>query len=285
MLPLLQFALNDAYYEATSSTPFWILLGQDSRSPLDFAAPSETNSLNGTGYEPDTQLKQKLDEVNRFIQEYQDEVIARMKSQADRYCHNYTFEPGDQVLLSTKSHPALVGNRKQQDLQVGPFVVKQRINNNIYELEELPPAVPSTQNITFLSPFHPNIVRFSTRPPEDVALPEIIEDSIEWEVNKVTDFRQVRDRSWWYKVKWIGVQQEQCVTIQSYERRNRALVRTCFCYEQKSTEPLHVTIVTFTVIEIAGCHYMTSNHNTGGRKLVFIHACGPLAALCSLRLG
>ena len=116
VLPLLQFALNDAYCEATSSTPFRILLRWDPRSPLDFAAPSETNSPNGTVYEPDTQLKQKLDEVNRFIQERQDEVMAKMKSQADRHHCNYTFEPGDQVLLSTKSHPVLVGNRKQQDL-------------------------------------------------------------------------------------------------------------------------------------------------------------------------
>ena len=153
VLPLLQFALNDVYCEATSSTPFRILLGQDPHSPLDFATPSEINSPNGTGYEPDTRLKQKLDEVNRFIQERQDEVMARIKSQADRHRHSYTFEPGDQVLLSTKSHPALVGNRKQQDLRVGPFVVKQRINDNAYELERLPPAVPSTQNITFLSPF------------------------------------------------------------------------------------------------------------------------------------
>ena len=209
MLPLLQFALNDAHCEATSSTPFRILFGQDPRSPLDFAAPSETNSLNGTVYEPDTRLKQKLDEVNRFIQERQDKVMARMKSQADRHYRNYTFELGDQVLLSTRSHPALVGNRKQQDLRVGPFVVKQRINDNAYELEGLPPVVPSTQNITFLSLFYPNVVRFSTRPPEDVALPEIIEDSIKWEVEKVTDFRQARDRSRRYKVKWIGVQREQ----------------------------------------------------------------------------
>ena len=105
--------------------------------------------------------------------------MARMKIQADRHCRNYTFELGDQVLLSTKSHPVLVGNRKQQDLQVGPFVVKQRINDNAYELEGLPLAVLSTQNITFVSSFHLNVVRFTTRPSKDVAFPEINEDSIE----------------------------------------------------------------------------------------------------------
>ena len=105
VLPLLQFALNNAYCEATSSTPFRILLRRNSCSPLDFAASSETDSPNEDGCEPDMRLKQKLDEVNRFIQERQEEVMARMKNQVDRYYCNYTFEPGDQVLLSTKSLP------------------------------------------------------------------------------------------------------------------------------------------------------------------------------------
>ena len=113
VLPLLQFALNDAHCEATSSTPFRILLGRDPRTPLDFAAPSETDPSEGDNREPDARLKQQLDSVNEFIQERQQEVMARMKTQADKHRRNYKFEPGDQVLLSTKSHPALMGNRKQ----------------------------------------------------------------------------------------------------------------------------------------------------------------------------
>ena len=209
VLPLLQFALNDAHCEATSSTPFRILLGRDLHIPLDFAAPSETDPSEGDNREPDARLKQQLDSVNEFIQERQQEVMARMKTQADKHRRNYKFEPGDQVLLSTKSHPALIGNRKQQDLRVGPFVVKQRINDNAYELERPPPAVPSTQNITFLSPFHPNVVQFTTRPTEEVAIPEFIDGEPEWEIEKVTDFRQVRDGSRRYKVKWVGAQKEQ----------------------------------------------------------------------------
>ena len=53
----------------------------------------------------------------------------------------------------------------------------------------------------------------------------------------------------------------------------------CSYYEQENTEPLHVTIDIFTVMKLAGCHHMTSNHNTGGRKLAFIYACGLLTAL------
>ena len=53
MLPLLQFALNDIYCESTSSMLFQILLGQDPRSLLDFAASSETDSLEEDGREPD----------------------------------------------------------------------------------------------------------------------------------------------------------------------------------------------------------------------------------------
>ena len=66
--------------------------------------------------------------------------------------------------------------------------------------------VPSTQNITFLSPFHPNVVQFTTRPTEEIAIPEVIDGEPEWEIEKVTDFRQARDGSRRYKVKWVGAQ-------------------------------------------------------------------------------
>ena len=72
VLPLLQFALNDAHCEATSTTPFRILLGRDPRTPLDFAAPPETDSIGEESREPDEKLKQQLDSVNKFIQERQE---------------------------------------------------------------------------------------------------------------------------------------------------------------------------------------------------------------------
>ena len=118
-----------------------------------------------------------------------------MKDQANKYRRYYFFKLGDQVLLSTKSHPSLLGNRKQQDLRIGPFVVKKRVNDNAYELEGLPPAVPTTQNITFLTPFHPNKIRFATRPPVEVATPEMVDGEVEWEVEAVTDFRQTKKGS------------------------------------------------------------------------------------------
>ena len=132
-----------------------------------------------------------------------------MKDRADKHRRVQIFEPGDQVLVSTKSHPALMGNRKQQDLRVGPFVVKRKINDNAYELEGLPPSVPCTQNVTFLSPFNPNLPCFASRPPIEVAVPEQVDGEMEWEVEAVTDFRQSRRGDRRYKVKWVGAQKEQ----------------------------------------------------------------------------
>ena len=44
LLPLLQFALNDAYYEATSTTPFRVILGRDPCSPFRFVTGEEERS-------------------------------------------------------------------------------------------------------------------------------------------------------------------------------------------------------------------------------------------------
>ena len=132
-----------------------------------------------------------------------------MKDQANKHCRYYFFKPRDQILLSTKSHPSLLGNRKQQDLRIGPFVVRKRINDNAYELEGLAPAVPTTQNITFLTPFFPNKARFATRPPIEVATPKTVNGEVEWEVEAVTDFCQTKKGLRRYKVKWVGAQWKQ----------------------------------------------------------------------------
>ena len=155
LLPLLQFALNDAHCEATGSTPFRILYGRDPTSPFQFLTGEERQGqfLGPQLWEAD--LNRRLTEVNNFVRQRQEQVAARMKERVDRARRVLIFQPGDLVLLSTKSHPRLEGNRKQGRIRVGPFAVKRQVNPNAYELEGLPPDLPRTQNITFLTPYHP----------------------------------------------------------------------------------------------------------------------------------
>ena len=209
MLPLLEFALNDAHCDATGSTPFRVLYGRDPTTPFRFVRGEEIREAPLGPLQQEAELNRRLGEVNLFIRQRQEEVAARMKERHDRARRILTFRPGDLVLLSTKSHPRLEGNRKQGRIRVGPYVIKSQRNANAYELEGLPAGIPAVQNITFLSPYHTSPIRFEDRPASAGTEPELIDGELEWEVEQILDFRQNRRGQRRYLVQWTGTPQQQ----------------------------------------------------------------------------
>ena len=209
LLPLLQFALNDAHCEATGSTPFRVLYGRDPTSPFRFLTGTTSSEDTREPFQVEAELNCRMGEVNEFIRQRQEEVAARMKDRVDRARRVLLFQPGDLVLLSTKSHPKLEGPRKQGRIRVGPYVVKAQRNANAYELEGLPPGIPAVQNVTFLVPFYPTPTRFQDRPGGTQVEPEVIDGELEWEVEAILDFRQTRRGHRRYLVQWAGSPQRQ----------------------------------------------------------------------------
>ena len=109
---------------------------------------------------------------------------------------------------------------------------------------------PQPRTSLFSPPFHPNHPRFATRPPAEVATPEIIDGEVEWEVEAVTDFRQFRNGTRRYKVKWVGAQKEQWLgesemkhcpaAIRQYFTTNNLPIPTAvsqFCTTAEAEEP------------------------------------------------
>ena len=109
----------------------------------------------------------------------------------------------------TKSHPQLADARKQGRIRVGPFVVKRQVNPNAYALEGLPPGLPTTQNVSFLTPYHASPIRFEDRPGEAANESELIDGELEWEVERVEGFCQQRNGTRKYLVRWAGTPQTQ----------------------------------------------------------------------------
>ena len=247
LLPLFQFALNDAHCEATGSTPFRVLFGKDPVSPFRFLTGEETAGHPIGPRLQEADLNRRLTEVNHFIRLREEQVAARMKERVDRARRVLTFHPGDQVLLSTKSHPRLAGARKQGRIRVGPFVVKKQVNPNAYELEGLPPDLPTTQNISFLSPYHSTPARFEDRPGERANEPEEVEGEMEWEVERVEDFRQQRNGRRKYLVKWAGTPQTQWLP----EGEMRHCTRAVRDYFEKEGLPLPPPVSEFCLLEEA----------------------------------
>ena len=120
MLPLFQYALNDAYCEATGTTPFRVVLGRDPRSPFRFLTGEEIREVPLGPLELEAELSRRLVTVNDFVRRKQEEVAQRMQDRYNRTRVQLEFKPGDLVLLSgTRSHPKLAGKRKQGRIRVG----------------------------------------------------------------------------------------------------------------------------------------------------------------------
>ena len=112
-LPLLQFALNDAYCEATQSTPFRTLFGKDPVSPLSFTGlPQAVAPEDGVPPNRGERIRRDLEDVHAFVRRHQRQVAARMKERYDEGRKPLELQPGDLVLLSTKSHHLLSWDSK-----------------------------------------------------------------------------------------------------------------------------------------------------------------------------
>ena len=147
MLPMFEYALNDSYCKSTMTTPFRLLRGYDPVGPqqLMLGTDAKTELLLRGSWE--RRWMDSQENVWNFVQRRQKEIAARMKERYDQNRKPLDLQPGDLVLLSTKSHHLLEGYRKQQERFVGPYVVKERVHPNAYKLHGLPEGVPPTQNV------------------------------------------------------------------------------------------------------------------------------------------
>ena len=126
-----------------------------------------------------------------------------MKKRYDSHRRKFHAEPGDLVLLSTKS---LAGSGEFSKLKMrytGPYPVKRQVHAGAYELEGLPQGVPPTQNVAFLRLFHPTPARFGTRPAPAQAVGPVSDfrDHLEWEVARISAHKEVRGANH-YLVHW-----------------------------------------------------------------------------------
>ena len=206
MLPLFQFSINDSYCEAIRSTPFRVLFGCDPIAPNRLITRQLEDSSHPDNPRTPTQWEertaQQLDEIWRFIRQHQEIVAQRMKTRFDRGLRPREFNVGEFVLLSTKSHQILAGNRKHAQRYAGPYFIKEKINENAFRLAGLPTGVPSVQNIKFLKLFKPTSSRFSSRP-ATLDIPETIDGGLHWEVAKILEEQTTR-KGTKYLVLWAG---------------------------------------------------------------------------------
>ena len=211
MLPLFQFAINNAASSASRLSPFQILFGVSPLAPTSVItvasdeAPGQTDlGLSGTAAEWARRWWKARRRLRQFVSQRLEASASLMKRRYDKGRRPLDLQPGDLVLLSVKSHNAFHHAKKMALKYTGPYVVKSRPHQNAYELDGLPAEVPSVQNVSFLRYFLPSPPRFASRPASTQGeLPVQVGDHVEWEVDAILGHRE-RGNALQYLVKWMG---------------------------------------------------------------------------------
>ena len=158
-----------------------------------------------------------------FMRQHQQEVASRMKERYDQGRKPLELQAEDLVLLSTRSHQLFLGSRKHQHRRVGPYVVVRKVQDNAYELTGLPPGVPTTQNVRFLTKYELTPPPFATSPERAAAGPVEIDGTWEWEVEAIEGFRPQHNGNR-YLVKWVDTLQRQWLPIDHLVNCREALL-------------------------------------------------------------
>ena len=209
MLPLFQFALNNSASSTTRLSPFQLMHGANPIAPVNLMMDQPDDVVGGMELGSNRHVinwarnwwkaRRKL---CRFVAQNLKRSAETMKRRYDKQRKPFVAEIGDLVLLSVKSHPVFGMVRKLCLRYTGPYVVKGKVHENAYELDGLPPSVPSTQNVQHLRLFYPSPPKFEFRPGHHVAAGPIqIRDHREWEVETIVDHREVSGRTQ-YLLKW-----------------------------------------------------------------------------------
>ena len=95
-LPLLQFAVNNAYCDSTKSTLFRVLFGKDPTPPILSLKEDQAlvemepmEDMERAGYV--TQKYRDLQDIWEFVRRHQEEVAICMKAREDRRQREYQF--------------------------------------------------------------------------------------------------------------------------------------------------------------------------------------------------
>ena len=199
-LPMVEFAINNAYQESVKATPFMLNYGQHPHTPASI----------GKGIDQPAAAASRSPLAHRFTDEMQ-QIIAqakqsllsaqqRQKAYHDRKARAKQFEVGSEVLLSTKNiafkNP---GTAKLLPKYVGPFKVLDRIGTVAYRL--LLPETMKIHNVFHVSLLEQYRSDGRCQPPPPTLF---LDGDEQYDIDSVLAVRQSSKRRREFLVKWLG---------------------------------------------------------------------------------
>lgn len=199
LLPLVEFAYNNAEQESIHMSPFMANLGYHPN-----IQPTE-------GYTHKVPAaKKRMKNIKLGLELAKQAIKKAQEHQKDHYDKKRTeapsFEKGDLVLLDQRNLKTVRDSKKLDHRKVGPFKVLKRVGNNAYKLKltNRMKGLSPVFNVNLLEAYHPDTIDGRTQPPPPPVV--ISEEDIEFEVQKIIKHRPFgKNKVIQYLVKWKGL--------------------------------------------------------------------------------
>jgi hypothetical protein len=197
LLPIAEFAYNNAPHSATQISPFFANYGYHPRATisLDITVPDPTAH----------DFARPLSDLHDFCRQEIRVAQSQYQSPADRSrlpIPLELFEVGKKVWLNAKNIKTKRPSKKLDSKKLGPFVIEEQISSHAFRLT-LPLGMRLLHpvfHVSLLEPYRENTIARRTSPPP---LPVEVDGETEYEVAAILDSRVYRRRLQ-YLVEWSG---------------------------------------------------------------------------------
>ena len=201
LLPLAEFAYNNAKHASTKFSPFYANYGHHPRATLHVPEVS----LNPAAED----LMERLKRVHEMLKQNLQSAQENYKKFFDKRVKEAPlFKVGDLVWLSRRNIVTTRPSPKLDYKKLGPYKILEVIGESriAFKLElPLRMKIHPVFHVSLLEPYYPNIIpgRVQTPPP-----PVIVDGFSEYEVKEILDSR-IRHNKLQYLVDWVGYRPDE----------------------------------------------------------------------------
>ena len=199
LLPLAEYAYNNAKNATTGVTPFYADHGVHPR-------PFAMTELDINGKEVAAiQHAEEIGQTHRILSQSIEHAQAYQKKWHDAHHQPTYFKVGDKVLLNSKNLRTSRPCKKLQERYYGPYPIAKRVGSQAYKLF-LPKSfnkVYPVFHVSLLKEYNPD-TREGEMPDPLLVTEEGAEDYEEYYVDEIVDSKYHR-RKLKYHIKWTGV--------------------------------------------------------------------------------